>query len=133
MKISVWLLTYQRIDSQPPTITNFEAENKNLKISLKTETESIAQNDILEKIANFMSMVINRRPLPTPDGLVDDSANPITNSKSDAEELVDCVNRESENLARDFQSRLSSLENKESIEQVIQDPKKLEKSRNSEA
>lgn len=114
-----WLLTYREVDSRPPAKTKFEAEDQNLILRVETDTKSLVSTNLLEKIANYILIVNNRKPLPAPDGLVDSNANPIANSVSEATKRVRQVNAESDRISEDLRIQLGELENQKEIFHVI--------------
>jgi len=91
-----WCWSRRDIDwanSKPFSFTNKDGD------TVSTDVRPLMTKGGAERFSSFLSelqTLVNRRPLPPPDGLVDKSGNPIPGSKKDAVAKIDAINEQTQ-------------------------------------
>ena len=100
--VSFWLISRKDIDNSSSVPTRVEAIDGPKSITVTTDTRSISFSEVFGLLEKCVSIVQHHRPLPEPDGLVDEKGNRIPDSETEArlrvksandrvEEIVDSV------------------------------------------
>ena len=84
--IILWFCSHKDLDSDPPRPTSMLAVNENMLLELKSDAKNASQS--LIHFQTYLSMMINRRPLPEAEGMVDKNGNPIKDSKAVAMKII---------------------------------------------
>lgn len=123
--ILLWFLSRHDIDgSSIPSVNIFTTDGtKSTTVSM--HHRSIPEGDRLSAFLQVLSQVLNRSPLPEPDGLVDSDGEPVPESIDEAQQRVEAANNQSEQIRSTVFTEPTSLRNQEAIQQdgLLQAPK----------
>ena len=106
--VILWLLSHHHVDRkrQQPTELSIWEENRSSKISIPPG--ELSSNDYLKLFDRAISSTMHRKPLPNPNGFVDQSGNPVPSSQENARRKVEEINSE----IRDLQDQLDITDQK---------------------
>lgn len=92
--VFLWLQSYRSVDdgTLPPVDISVSDGTKSAKLSIHPRASPFS--DQLKLLERAFSAMHNRKPLPDPDGLVDENGVPVPSSEVDARQKVDLVNEE---------------------------------------
>ena len=87
-----WFVSYKNIDSHLSSPTSITLRDDDTYLALTTDASSIRTPEGIEALERCLSMARQRRPLPEPDGLVDEKGRPIPESNQEAIERIRALN-----------------------------------------
>ena len=90
---------------------------------ITTHSAIVKQVSDIELIAQALNTFAYRKPLPTPDGMIDANFQPIENTEGNAKELVNSINSKVEQQARELTGNYREPESKQIIQTSIPEPK----------
>ena len=120
--IVLWLLSHRHVDNKHQQSTEISILEENSSTRITIPQGELSSNDYLKIFEQAISSTIYRKPLPVPDGLVDQSGNPVPQSQDNAQRKVEVINSELRSLQDKLgitDQKLSSLEQ----QQLVSHPK----------
>lgn len=118
-----WFASHENIDAPPSSPTSISLQEGNMVASISADHRSVSSPGFMETMEHIMSVVRNRRPLPAPDGMTDDSGKPIPQSSSEAVDKVDIINSEVEEIQNTLRERGSTVDDEGEQQQSVVDVK----------
>ena len=89
-----WERTHKAVDNNSLQPIIYSTDDGKTSTSLSLPPPVILDGDNIASLERMFSMMQHRSPLPDPDGLVDDSGNPIPMSEEEARKLVEAANNQ---------------------------------------
>ena len=120
-----WFFSRRDIDGGSIPPVNISMTDGTRSTTLSLHHRSITEGHSRAALLQILSHVLNRSPLPEPDGLVDHDGKPVPESIDEAKQRVDAANNQSEQILNSVFSEPASLRSREAIEQdsALQAPK----------
>ena len=115
--VLLWFLSHRDIDGGSIPPVNISTTDGTKSTTLSLHHRSIPEGGALAAFLQALSQVINRSPLPEPDGLVDHDGKPIPESVDEAKQRVDAANSQSEQILNTIFPDSTSSRNQEAIQQ----------------
>ena len=103
----LWLRSHRHIDdgSSSPLVLSKKEGDTSTKISIPLR--GMHQRQLAALYERMLSTFQNRKPLPEPDGLIDDEGQPVPDSVGEARQQVEAVNHEWERVVDTLENRPS--------------------------
>ncbi len=123
--VLLWLSSRQDVDGSSIPSVNISTTDGTNSTTVSMHHRSIAEGDRLTAFLQVLSQVLNRSPLPEPDGLVDSDGKPVPQSIDEARQRIESANNQSEQILNTVFAEPTSLRNQEAIQQdsSLQAPK----------
>jgi hypothetical protein len=116
-----WFYSQKDVDYEASVPTYFADSEGN---QLITDTRAFSSPTMVQSLEKIFSGLSHRKPLPDPDGLVDESGTPIPNSKSEAQKRVRDVNMAAQEITDMAIAAFGGSENSMAVEQpLLNEPK----------
>lgn len=122
--VLLWLSSRQDVDGSSIPSVNISTTDGTNSTTVSMHHRSIAEGDRLTAFLQVLSQVLNRSPLPEPDGLVDSDGKPVPQSIDEARQRIESANNQSEQILNTVFAEPASLDNQEAVQQdsSLQDP-----------
>lgn len=89
-----WLLSHRAIDDNTSPPITFSTEDGTQSTSVSVPPGLLLDGDRITNLERVLSMIQHRAPLPNPNGLVDDTGEPIPLSEDEARRRVEAANNQ---------------------------------------
>ena len=115
--VTFWMLSHGDVDNEHQQSTELSIFNKTGSAKITIPRGELSSNDKLKLFEQAISSTMYRKPLPDPDGFVDQSGNPVPQSQENAKRKVEEINNEISGLQDVLNipdQKISSLEHQQS-------------------
>lgn len=116
--VPFWSVSHRNVDahlSAPTSLAHLEGDRLT---TLTTDPSSFKSPEGMRALERCLSMLQQRRPLPNPDGLVDESGSPIPESASKAVENIKAINELVKQIQEDIVSTTAMAVEEEHLDKL---------------
>ena len=102
--VLLWLLSAQRVDDASLPPVNISSSDGTHSTAISLHHGSLPALQDAETLERLLSILRHRKPLPEPDGLIDEDGQPIPRSQGEAQAKVEAANRQAQECLDDIRS-----------------------------
>lgn len=93
-----WLASHERVDNSVPPQIAISHQDGGTQTNISADSQVVRSRENVANFIDLISAVMSRRPLPLPDGLIDETGSIIPESSSEAQKRVASINERVEVL-----------------------------------
>ena len=105
--IKGWNKSQELIDSGEAKEMQIQTSSDSIEIRGDSK-QIIANPEAIQQLVEAFGNIVNRKPLPEPDGLVDNNLQIKDNSQESAKEIIDSVNLENQKITDELLTQMHS-------------------------
>ena len=92
--VFLWLRSHRQVDDRTLPLAEVSIKDEIGERKISMHPRGLPSKELLKNFETILSITQNQKPLPDPDGLVDENGSPIPQSKKKARQNVDAVNNQ---------------------------------------